>query len=452
MGTVRLLGDLVVRKGEHLRLEADEDASLATIVVGAQQLRVEAGGTLELVRVKLTRSTGSTAMRISGRVVAVDSTFSGCVTGVDMVSRYMEPTVPSGRGRFPARGAALVAAGGVALMWLSQGSLSLTRCVLEGNAARGPAVSAWGGAVYSIGAQVTVEAGTVFRNNSAVGCNTYYGAFGGAIASILSQLNVSDSTFYANSAGDSQGCSGAAMYVQGGALFILHQMNVTVVRATLFEANVASGSGSLKTIGGAIRLHDGAHLTLQDSVLRENVAQNGRSAAGGAVGLDVASAVLSASNTTFEGNVAQGGGAYSRGGALYVESGRTEIGHAVTFRSNVVSSSSGVGGSIGGGAVALTQAASLTALEAPVFEANQATGSEPRGGALFVDASSAVIASGVFAANNVTVLFGEGYGGAPPRAPLSTRMRNAGADGTVLSGCARTGIAPWLRQRRSVSG
>jgi hypothetical protein len=408
-GTVHLLGDLVVRHGESLRLEADDDASLATVVIGAQQLRVEAGGTLELVRVKLTRSTGSAALRVSGQVIAVDSTFSDCVTGVDVVVRYMEATVPPGPDGIPAHGAALVAAGGVALMWLSQGSLSLTRCVLEGNAARGPAVSAWGGAVLSMGAQVIVETGTAFRNNSAVSCN--YGAFGGAIGSVLSRLSVSDSTFSGNSALEgSQNCSGVTQYVQGGGLMLVHPTTAAVVSGTLFEANVVSGGRF--TIGGAIRLQDSALLTLRDSVLRENVAQNGRLAVGGAVGLDAASAVLSVSNTTFERNAARDGRLYTRGGALYVDKGRAEIGRAVFFRSNVVSSGSDGDGEIGGGAIALTQAASLNAQEAPLFEANQATGTEPRGGALLVVTSSAVIASGAFEANKVTVLAGAGYGGA----------------------------------------
>jgi hypothetical protein len=209
---------------------------------------------------------------VAGQVVAVDSSFSGCVTGVDFVSRYMEPTVSPGPDGFPARGAALVAAGSVALVWLSQGSLSFTRCVVEGNKARGPAVSAWGGAVLSVGAHVTVEAGTAFRNNSAVGCNTHYGAFGGAIASALSLLSLSDSTFSANLAGDSQSCSGVFTYAQGGALFILRGQ--AVVHATLFDSNVASGGRD--NLGGAIRLLDAVHLTLIDSVLRQNVAQNGR--------------------------------------------------------------------------------------------------------------------------------------------------------------------------------
>jgi hypothetical protein len=318
--------------------------------------------------------------------------------------------------------------------------------------AQGPAVSAFGGAILSIGAQVTVEAGTAFRNNSAVGCNTYYGAFGGAIASVLSRLSVSDSTFSSNSAGDSQSCLGVTKFAQGGGLYILRPLATAVVRATLFDSNIVSGSGGRYTIGGAITLHHGAHLTLRDSVLRQNVAQNGRQAMGGAIGVESASAVLSVTNTTFEHNAARGGRLYTRGGALYVQQGRVEIGNAVEFRSNVVSSSSDAGGSVGGGAVALSQAASLTAPEAPVFEANQAIGEEPAGGALFVDATFAVIASGVFQANNVTVLFGKGFGGASPRAPLCVRIHDAGADSAVSSACVRTGIAPWLRQRRSVTG
>ena len=54
------------------------------------------------------------------------------------------------------------------------------------------------------------------------------------------------------------------------------------------------------------------------------------------------------------------------------------------------------------------------------------------------------------AANNVTVLAGYGYGGASPRAPLCARIHNS--DTAVSSACARTGTAPWLRQRCSVSG
>jgi hypothetical protein len=235
------------------------------------------------------------------------------------------------------------------------------------------------------------------------------------MALILSRLSVSGSTFSANWAGDlgSQSCSGVARYAEGGALFILRPMTAAVICGTLFDSNVASGGRF--TIGGAIQLYDNAHLTLYDSVLRRNVAQNGRWALGGAVGLEAPSAVLNATNTTFERNAARGGSLYTRGGALYVEKGRAEFGHAVAFRSNVASSNS-TDGAVEGGAVALTAAASLSLRESPAFEANQATGTEPKGGAIFIDGSFAVIVSGEFDDNNVTVLFGEGYGGASPRA------------------------------------
>ena len=99
--------------------------------------------------------------------------------------------------------------------------------------------------------------------------------------------------------------------------------------------------------------------------------------------------------------------------------GIAEIGRAVAFRYNVVSSGSIIDGAVGGGAIALTQAASLNAQEAPMFEANEATGTEPKGGALFVEASSAVVGSGLFEANNVTVLAKHGYGGASPSHPVT---------------------------------
>ena len=131
------------------------------------------------------------------------------------------------------------------------------------------------------------------------------------------------------------------------------------------------------------------------------------------MGLEAISAVLSATNTTFESNAAMGGSLYTRGGALYVDKGTAEFGGAVVFRSNNASSNS-VEGAVGGGAIFLTNSASLSALEGPVFEANRATGTEPKGGALFVDESSAVIASAKFGDNNVAVLLGEGWGGASP--------------------------------------
>jgi hypothetical protein len=404
IGTVQLLDDLVVREGESLRLEADDD-TLATIVVGARQLRVEAGGMLELVRVKLTNSTGSTAIGVRGRVVAVDSTFSDCVTEVSAVLRYLEAAVPTRAGVFPTRGAHLLAAGSVALVYLSRGALSLRRCVLEGNVARGPATSALGGAVLSLGAHVIVEEGSAFRQNSVVGLLSL-GGFGGAIASVMSGLSVLDATFAANSV-DCLG--GQCRYSQGGAMFLLRPREAVVVRATLLASNGVSGGAYSE--GGAIELSEEANLTLRDSLLRGNFAQDGRWVAGGAVGLNVASAVLIAVNTTFENNTARRGTFYTRGGALHAYKGRLELGRAVAFHTNAAIAGVDGEGAVEGGAVALAETASLSAVEAPVFEDNEVTGTDPKGGALFVDASTATVIGGRFEANRVTAFGGHAYGG-----------------------------------------
>ena len=139
--------------------------------------------------------------------------------------------------------------------------------------------------------------------------------------------------------------------------------------------------------------------------------------------LNVASAVLIAVNTTFENNTARRGTFYKRGGAVHAYKGRLELGRAVAFRTNAVVAGVDGDGSVEGGAVALTKAASLSAVEAPVFEDNEVTGTDPKGGALFVDASTATVIGGRFEANRVTAFGGHAYGGTSetdtPCPPLS---------------------------------
>ncbi len=204
-------------------------------------------------------------------------------------------------------------------------------------------------------------------------------------------------------------------------MFLIRPQEAVVVRATLLASNGVSGGASSE--GGAIGLSEQAQLTLRDSLLRGNVAQDGRWVAGGAVLLNVASAVLIAVNTTFENNTARRGTFYTRGGALHAYKGRLELGRAVAFRTNAVVAGVDGEGTVEGGAVALTKAASMSAVEAPVFEDNEATGTDPKGGALSVEWSTATVIGGRFEANRVTAFSGDAYGGTSeadtPCRPLS---------------------------------
>jgi hypothetical protein len=120
---------------------------------------------------------------------------------------------------------------------------------------------------------------------------------------------------------------------------------------------------------------------------------------------------LIAVNTTFENNTARHGTSYTRGGALHAYEGRLELGRAVAFRNNAVVAGVEGEGAVAGGAVALAETASLSAVEAPVFEDNEVNGTDPKGGALFVDASTATVIGGRFEANRVTAFGGHAHGG-----------------------------------------
>ena len=79
VGDIHLVGDVVVPSGYSIKLESAADSN-ATISVGRRQIRVDQGGSLELVRVRIRDSYASSAMNVEGTMTARNSTFENCST------------------------------------------------------------------------------------------------------------------------------------------------------------------------------------------------------------------------------------------------------------------------------------------------------------------------------------------------------------------------------------
>jgi hypothetical protein len=90
---VEVFTDLVVQQGETVVLVSSGPA-LTTMSIGRRHLRVDAGGSLSLVRLALVDSTGSSAVYSEGELHAVNSTFARCVTAANAVFKFAEQLVP----------------------------------------------------------------------------------------------------------------------------------------------------------------------------------------------------------------------------------------------------------------------------------------------------------------------------------------------------------------------
>ena len=198
---VRLVGDVLVRSGQVLRLEGCEAELQSSIVVGLRRLRVDQGGRLELIRVALVDSVGS-AVFSEGDLVILNSTFERCATSSNAVSRvseglYAHPSVSGGSAQegnasVPAM---LMAWGGAIFITGVTASVTSSGSGFVGNSARGHIVSA-GGAIMAYGGTVVLEAGSTFRENKVEGGLLI--ARGGAVSAIFAVFAVSNTSFIGN--------------------------------------------------------------------------------------------------------------------------------------------------------------------------------------------------------------------------------------------------------------
>ncbi len=180
IGSIVLTGDIVVFDGSSLTLEG----ALGTeLVMGPWQLKVDRGGKLDLLRIRVvdTRGGGS-ALYSEGGVKVLNSSFERCVTSTNLVLRSAERTVrmASSPAHAQAHGALLAASGGATMQMWSGAAFWASASRFLGNAARGGQMANFGGALSSFGGRITLDDGTFFAHNRAEGGSV--SASGGAIS------------------------------------------------------------------------------------------------------------------------------------------------------------------------------------------------------------------------------------------------------------------------------
>ena len=200
-----------------------------------------------------------------------------------------------------------------------------------------------------------------------------------------------------------------------------------VIHGSTFENNsvtstnafLGGGYGGAVSVGlgGAVSVGRGANLRISSAVFRGNAAHGNaecKTAKAGAL-LAQLGASVEVRDTLFEANSAKCV-TDAQGGALCIY-GTVVLRSGVVFRSNIVS---GQGNVIAGGAVAVWQddpviSPNFTAVESPSFVANEAEGTGPQGGALFLSVGSrdtVRLAGADFSRNLVRLTEGFGFGGA----------------------------------------
>ena len=372
---VELLGHVLVRAGESLRIEADA-TSPTLLALGQWQLQVAAGARLELHGVGIVDAVGASAMAIYGEAAATNCTFMRCVGGVDLILRFGEATTPEGSDEDPpVHGVLAMSVGAAVLTMFSKASFTASGCVFSENIARGSRVLNAGGAIGSMGGRCALSVGTILRGNVAE--SGVLATRGAGIYSVYSRWDIRDAEFIGNEARgasvvDANSCIASirnrtwcALVARGGAIDFATNSDATI-SSTLFKENRARGA-SIRALGGALALLEGSTIRLRSCMFLRNEAVLGaQSTRGGAIDAP-AGAVLHVSETTFDGNAATGssessGGAVHSGGLLVLESG-------LVFRANVAA------GDIRakGGAIALVSASAIlnaTCLSGPVFVGN----------------------------------------------------------------------------------
>ncbi len=411
---IELVSDILVREGEFLRIESPL-TSPVTLILRSRRLRVESGGRLDLYALKLADSVGGSAVvSTGGDVRAKNCTFARCATSASSISMLAEDSVARGDGiNHPQRGAFLGASGGAIMLRYHAARLTAVGCSFEANSVSGAGMVSWGGAVVSAGSKLLIE-DCVFRANVAEGNarTLFWTVFGGAIALLSSQLDMLGSRLIGNEARGP-----AAVLVSGGAILALQGSRVNVSSSS-FGGNVARGSRR-DTSGGAIKLRDST-LVVTGGEFVENTAIaacDGQYASGGAIESGQLS-VLTVAKVVFLSNGADGGLRQARGGAIGAPGGRIIVGVDVIFRNNSVSNSGiepGGGGAIGLYGDARNGAQGLSdffADHGPTFVHNEARGTDPAGGALYLLNTRGSITGATFDSNAALTITGYGYGGA----------------------------------------
>ena len=397
---VVMLTDLVIRSGVNVALHAASSVN-ARIVLGEHQIRVEAGGRLEMVGLTIADSVASSALVVHGTVKATRCAFVRCTAAMTMIfSGFFDALVPDGVR------ASTVAAGG-AIFVAHSGLMELTdsavlNCTVTGGNAGGAAgpVEAVGGGIFVFSTGELTVVRSEFWHNMCLG--GLLGGFGGALHLHLeANAGIRDSAFRENAARGGDRVSGA------GALFLMVNSRMTVERTEVCDNVVSTGGDS--TSGGAFFLYSGAQLLLSSSLVCRNVAEaKGTSTASGGAGFVYTGAAnLTAVDSQFLENVARGG-LYAFGGVLRLMSDSDATFVRTTLARN---SAFGSMAEAMGGALKLDKVSRVRIEDSEVRQ-NSVSGTYPSGGGIYSEADTLELLNVTLSFNRATVVHGLGFGGA----------------------------------------
>ncbi len=401
LGSVHLLTDIVLVRGRSLTVKGGDN----TIIVGSHQVRIEPDAVLTLEAVTVADSIMSTAIAVeAGTVMLHNSTVCNC-------SAYMNAL--NADGLLESRGGAISVSAG--------GRLELDSVELHGNSASEGEAQSAGGAIYCTGGSAIVVVQSKLYGNVAhragLASRDLHGvASGGAIFLKESSLAVTDSELFRNVARDGgffsmggavYGRDGSSLSVRGSKL----QENLVENGGLLFSAEDKEDAGCY---GGAIWVEYECSVDVIECELCGNTVRAGvQWTNAGAIGLYDGCSLLIAKSKVLR-NAAHGGGDGISGGAFVVYGGdRPSIAfmNASELSDNRATGTDGALSSEGG-AVDVLQA-QLTVVDCKLHRNVASGGARALGGALTLDAGSAVLVqrsdlSGNMAAVGVQSTYGGG--------------------------------------------
>jgi hypothetical protein len=278
---IELVGDIVVKAGQRVRIEATE-GQLVNVIVGRWQLRVEPTAQLELVRLALSGSTGGSVVHNEGDLVIDSCLFSRNAASINAILRFVEVLAAGDVDTSGSGSAFLAAMGGAVLSVGTNASISVFSTRFEGNSVSSARAANLGGAIGGLGGTASIR-GAFLSKNTATGGTV--AAWGGALFFFFAKnVSIENAEFTQNevslldpmSTADCLVTSG--MYAYGGAIHV--QQSAGTVRASVFQFNVASG-GSQSSFGGAISVADSSSLDVDSSSLFHNEAHSSRRSVGG---------------------------------------------------------------------------------------------------------------------------------------------------------------------------
>jgi hypothetical protein len=398
---ISLLTDWIVRMGTSVNIVANG----SQFVLADRQLRVQSLGVLRMQGVRVAGSTGSSALAIesSGKAIIANCTFQNCVAHANAM----------GLGGLDSHGGAFHIAKG--------GALDVQTTDITGNVARDGQTASVGGAIYALGGIVKMESVNMERNAALRGGMA---SFGGAMClDAGSTADVSNGQFVGNLAKEGGVRSGGgAVFVStgsilqmrgkkpargrwysrlsenfaiavpnqkeetrtsGGAVWLEDQSSASISETQVTFNSAQAGNGY--NVGGAFYVKESSVLLVR-SVMQRNTAQDGRSAKGGAMFIQSASAVIS--DNVVSDNEARGKGLSEQvsGGAIMAVNSTLSLSGGSILRN--LAQQDGKNGFASGGAIALESSSSAQLNLTDIAENVAQALANARGGALSASGSS----------------------------------------------------------------